>query len=228
MDDVNPKYWPLRPLAVEWLRGPSWIDGDDLVVDRSRASTYHPLAERDVGIELARVRTPEDALGFVQRFGLLRQPISLSGQPLPLRESFRSFETDAEELRYILEVARLVRRGAETDPDAIGQLRRLLVIPEDADVLVPDEETGEYIDRRAGDVYTPEERFVGVDDRTILMYAHEYQVARRLNEGIVDSPPCVYDRAFMGESVPPGSLRVGVRPTTLAGVWLPERGLGVG
>lgn len=219
MVDVDPKHWPLRPLAVEWLRGPAWIDGDDLVVDRSRASTYHPLAEPDVGIELARVRTPEDALAFVQRFGLLRQPLSLPGQPLkPLRESFGAFEIDAEELRYILEKARLVRRGAETDPDAIGQLRQLLLIPENAEVSVCDEKTGEYVTRRAGDVYSPDERFVGVDDRTIVMYAHEYHVARRLNEGIADSPPCVYDRAYMGESVSPGSLRVGVRPGTLAGV----------
>ena len=198
---------------------PFQVDVSLVVIDNADKHMYHPLAEPDVGIELARVRTPEDALAFVQRFGLLRQPLSLPGQPLkPLRESFRAFEIDAEELRYILETARLVRRGAGTDPDAIGQLRQLLLIPENAEVSVCDEKTGEYVTRRAGDVYSPDERFVGADDRTIVMYAHEYHVAHRLNEGIADSPPCVYDRAFMGESVPPGSLRVGVRPSTLAGV----------
>ena len=219
MVDVNLKYWPLRPLPVEWLRGPAWIDGEDIVVDRLRAATYHPLAEPDVGIALARVRTPEDALAFVQRFGLLRESLYVRGQPLkPLREKLRSFQNEAEELRDIFEVARLVRRGVETDPDAIGQLCQLLFIPEDVEVSVRDEKTGEYVTRRAEDVYSPDERFVGADDRTILMYAYEYRVARPLSEGIVDSPPCVYDRSYMGESVSPGSLRVGVRPDTLAGV----------
>ena len=218
--DEIPKLWPLRPLPVEWLwlRGPAWVDGEDIVLDCARASTYHPLAEPETGIELARVRTPEDAVKFVQRFGLLSQPIPLPAEPLKaLREPFRSFETDAKELRYILETARLVRRGGEGDAEAIDQLRRMVLIPEDAEVSERDEETGNLVTRRAADVFSPEERFVGADERTILTHAHQRHVANPLNEVIVDSDACVYDRSFMGEPVPSGALRVGVRPNSLQG-----------
>ena len=221
MTKPPPKYWPLRPLAATWLRGPAWIEDEDVVLDRSRATTYHPLAEPEVGMELARVQTPDDAVAFVRRFGLLSARPSSSGQPLrPLREPFRLFEAEADHLRDILETARLVRRGGDGDGDldAIHQLRQRLFIPEDWKVSVRDEATGKGVTRRAGDVYSPEERFEGVDDRTVLMYAHEYYVARPLTEGIADSVPCAYDRAFMGESVPPGTLRLGVRPDSLAGV----------
>ena len=220
MTKAPQKDWPLRPLAVTWYRGPAWIDGEDIVVDRSLATTYHPLAESEVvGIELARVLTPNDAVAFVCRFGLLREPLSRPGQSLrPLREPFTLFETTADELRYILETARLVRRGDDGDPDAIRQLRERVFIPEAANVSVRDETTGEEVTRRAGDVYSPEERFEGADDRTILMYAHEHYVAYPLTEGFVDSRPCAYDRAFMGESVPPGTLRMGIRPDSLSSV----------
>ena len=221
MTKPPPKYWPLRPLDVTWYRGPAWIDGEDLVVDRARVTMYHPMAEPDVGMELARVRTPDDAVAFVSRFGLLRQQLSWQKDPLkPLRESFRFLETDAEELRDILEMARLVRccGDGDGDPDAIRQLRQRVFIPEDTNMYVPDETTGSSVIRRAGDVYSPEERFEGADNRTILMHAHEYYVARPLTEGIGASVPCAYDRAFMGESVPPGTLRLGVRPNSLAGV----------
>ena len=75
------------------------------------------------------------------------------------------------------------------------------------------DETGEYVTRRAGDVYSPEERFVEADDHTILMHANEYLVARPLNDMVAGNDACVYDRAFMNESVPPGALAVGIRPT---------------
>ena len=214
------RQWPLRPMPIPWLRGPAWIDGDDIVMDRARASTYHALAEPGIGVELARVRTPDDAVAFAGRFGLLRQPMSLAGEPLkPLRQSFRSFEVAAEDLGYILDAERLVRHGTtSSDPETIGQLRQMLLIPEDQDVSVRDDETGELVTRRAGDVYTPAERFVGADDRTILMHAHEYLVARPLTEGMADSLACVHDRTFVGESVPPGTLRIGIRPNSLEAI----------
>ena len=80
-----------------------------------------------------------------------------------------------------------------------------------------DEETADFVTRRAGDVLLPEERFEGADDRTNLTHAHQNHVAYLLNEGIANSRPCVYDRSFMGEPVMPGALRVGVRPNSLRG-----------
>ena len=215
----TPKHWLVRPVPVEWLRGPAWIDGDDIVLDGPRASTYHPLAEPEIGMELARVRTPNDAVTFVGRFGLLytfdRPPAGRLKKRL--REPFRGFEVVADDLSFILDTARLVRRGGDGDPKAIRHLHDLLLIPEDRIVPVRDDETGDYVKRRAGDVYSPEERFVDADDHTILMHANE-SLAELLNEGMADGPACVHDRAFAGESVPPGKLRFGIRPASLAGV----------
>ena len=50
------------------------------------------------------------------------------------------------------------------------------------------------------------------------MCAHERWVAEPLSEGIADVPACVHDRAFMGDSVPPGTLRIGIRADSLASV----------
>ena len=215
-----PKHWLVRPVPVEWLRGPAWIDGGDIVMDGPRASTYHPLAEPEIGMELARVRTPKDAVTFVGRFGLLY----MFGRPTAgrlkkrLREPFTGFEAVAGELSFILETARLVRRGSDGDAKAIRHLHEMILVPEDGRVSVRDDETGEYVERRAGDVLSPEERFVDADDHTILMHANQYRVAELLNEGIADGPACVHDRAFAGESTPPGKLRFGIRPASLAGV----------
>ena len=213
-DAEIPKRWPLRPVPAEfeWLRGPTWVDGEDIVLDPSRASTYHPLAEPEIGIELARVRTPDDAVAFAGRFGLLWQGRPHQRRPLqPLRESFSTFETSAEHLRYVLAAAELVRRGTAGDAEAIRRLHQQLFIPEDAEVQVS--EGDEIVWRRAGDVYSPDERFVDPDDRTILMYANEDLVARPLNDMVAGNDACVYDRAFMNESVPPGALAVGIRPS---------------
>ena len=209
-------------MPADWLRGPTWIDGDDIVMSVVDATPYRMLAESDVGLELARVRTPAEALEFARRFGLLRaspsgRSMSLKVDPKsPLREPVALFETTAEDLRYVLDTIVLVRRGNQGDVTAVRELRRRLVIPEDADVSVRDPATDRYVTRRAGDVYSPRERFVGADERTILTYASEH-AAQIVNDGLwSESPVNVYDRAFASESVPPGSWRVGTSPDTLA------------
>ena len=216
-DPKTVKQWPLRPMPIPWQRGPAWIDGEDIVMDSARASAYHPLAKPGIGIELARVRTPEDAVAFVNRFGLLHGHTSLRDRPLkPLREPFTLFEATAYDLRHILETEQLVRRGTKGDAAAIDRLRQLLVIPEDEDMQIWDPEAGEHVTRRAGDVYSPDERWVGADDRTILLNAHEHYVAHALDEGMEGSPVRIHDPAAVGESVPPGGLRIGIRPDSLA------------
>ena len=50
MDENKPQMqWPLRPMSVEWRRGPAWIDGEDIVIDLARSTTYHPFADRRSG-----------------------------------------------------------------------------------------------------------------------------------------------------------------------------------
>ena len=101
---------------------------------------------------------------------------------------------------------------------AVRQLHQWLLISEDEVVSVIDEQTGDRVERRAGDVWTPAQRFVGADGRTVLMHAAEHYVARPLTDVLRDSPACVQDRAFEGESVPPGKMRIGILPNSLESV----------
>ena len=167
--------------------------------------------------ELARVRTPDTAVAFVERFGPLHaSSLYASKEPrTTVRESFTLFESYADELIHILFVADLVRKGTDGNTAAISSLRDLIVIPEDRLVPDPDKKSRK---RPASEVYTPYERFVGADDRTILMYAHERGVAEPLSEGMADSRTRVEDRAYAGESMPPGKLRIGIRADSLLSV----------
>ena len=185
------------------------------------------MAEPGIGIELARVRTPEDAVAFVNRFGLLHGHTSLRGRPLkPLREPFTLFEATAYDLRHILETEQLVRRGTKGDAAAIDRLRQLLVIPEDEDMQIWDPEAGEHVTRRAGDVYSPDERWVGADDRTILLNAHEHYVAHALDEGMEGSPVRIHDPAAVGESGTARRVAHRHSPGLARRRLLPERGPG--
>lgn len=216
MEPKTPRQWPLAAETIEWSRGPAWVDDDEIVMDSTRATTYWPLAEPSIGIELARVETPAHAVEFVSRFGLLRQPASLRGSPLtPLREPFVEFEAIATRLRSILSFERLVRRGADGDAQAIRDLRWMVTIPEDDLIPTFDENTGEPVTRRAGDLWTPEERLVDAEDRIILLHAAQTGVARPLTMGLADSQACVQDRAFVGDAGQPGKFRIGVVPRSL-------------
>ena len=215
-------------MPLKWRRGPAWVEGDDIVMDLARSTPYLPLAEPGVGVELARVRTPDEAAAFVERFGMLRatreRRLLEFARPenpgAPLREGFAHFEAAAADLQRILESALVVRRAASGDTDAMNQLRAWFVVAEDEEVPVRDSGTGDVVLRRAGDVLSPGERLEGADDRTILLHASQ-DTAGRLNDGLAldDATPCVFDRAFVGEAgVKPGTWRMGMVPSTLAGV----------
>lgn len=55
-----------------WLRDPAArLEQDSIVVDHEKLETYDPMAKRALPYDLAGVRTPSDALDFVQEYGLL-------------------------------------------------------------------------------------------------------------------------------------------------------------
>ena len=192
-------------------------------MDPSRATSYQPLTEPVVGIELANVKTPSDAVAFVRRFGLLKKSERL-GDATSVKydaqrgELFTDFQDAAKELQYILMLTLEVRRGNQGDADAISRLREHMVIPEDTELCSWSMGVKEVLGR-AGDLYSPEERFEGVDNRTLLMGVSQ-KAADKLNDGLAgdNAAPYVFDRAFIGESVCPGAWRLGVAPTTLEGV----------
>ena len=72
MVDRNPRGALLRSLPVSWLRGPAWRDGEWIVFDCTQAEPYDPAGTPKVGIYLAGVRTPDEAVRFVQTYGLFR------------------------------------------------------------------------------------------------------------------------------------------------------------
>ena len=83
---------------MEWLRGAAWIDDDAIVLDTASATSYQPLAEPHIGIELARVHNNDEVVAFVRRYGLLRtKPPKTRGAPL--RESLNRFLRITREVR---------------------------------------------------------------------------------------------------------------------------------
>ena len=192
-------------------------------MDPSRATSYQPLTEPMIGIELANVKTPNDAVAFVRRFGLLKKSELLNDATsvkydAQRGELFTDFQDTAKNLYYILILTLEVRRGNQGDADAISRLRQHMVIPEDEEISRWSMGKKEVLGM-ARDLYSPEERFEGLDNRTLLMEASQ-RAADNLNDGLTgdNAEPYVFDRAFIGESVSPGAWRIGVAPTTLEGV----------
>ena len=76
-------------------------------MDPSRSTSYQPLTEPTVGIELANVKTPNDAVAFVRRFGLLRQHEMLNDGTYVKYDAQRGqlltdFQSPIEKLREVL------------------------------------------------------------------------------------------------------------------------------
>ena len=201
---------------MEWLRGPAWIDDAAIVLDTASATSYQPLAEPHIGIELARVHTNDEVVAFVRRYGLLRtKPAKTRGAPL--RESLDQFLRITHDVRALLELAIDLQRAGEGDKSAMAELRDAITVPDDDMVLTSDGHGGQ-VERRAGDFIPPEVRYVGADDRTILV-ATSRIVARYVNECLrrEDAGLQFVDRAAMGEDAPPARWRLGMMPNTLAG-----------
>ena len=99
---------------------------------------------------------------------------------------------------------------------AMGELRDAITIQDDEIVTTWD--GNERVERRAGDISSRELRYVGADDRTILV-ASSRHLARHVNECLLGEYARLQfvDRAAMGEDVPPARWRLGMMPNTLAG-----------
>jgi len=163
-----------------------------VVMDGARATFYQPLAEPSLGLELTSVTTPDAAVAFVQRFGLLHTAWEPSYQAAPaqLREPVERFIAAADDLRGIIAIALDVRRAVDGNRDALARVR---------------DRFGKVVAHHSGDK---------PDDRAILIYASDW-TALGLSNGLAAARPYVYDRAERGETVPPGRLRVGILPDTL-------------
>src|SRR5215203_2551815 len=110
----------------EWVRGPAFIEGSEIVLDESRAERYL-LHEREqvemMGFDLAALafprpgRDPEQAVAFVRRYGLLWHGPNQLGSGR-CRESLADWWHEAEKLSTLLitsvRLGEAIREGSAT------------------------------------------------------------------------------------------------------------------
>ena len=203
---IRSKRTALHPDALTSFRGPAWIDGGDIVMDRKRATKYNPTREPKVGLELTKVRTPQDAVKFVELYGLPNIDDDAIWLPDEVRQPFREIEKLASRLRSIVEDAVDVRAGVNGDAAAVERLRSRLL-----ERMFP----GGKVPKRlaASAAYIRREL---VSDRRVLLEASE-GIATELEFGLQGAFPVIMDRAFQGEPIEPGRLRISLCPKNLAG-----------
>lgn len=207
----------LRPLAYAWFRGPATRERDEIVMDGRRAERYEPMLEPRIGLELSRVRTPDEAVVFVARFGMLDRPRVFEWEPCPaeVRQPFADFEQAAEDLRRILRWVLDVRKAVAGDEAALARVRKdFAPSSPDADVRV-ETATGTVI-VKARDLHDAD--YFAQDDRSILVHANAV-AAMWLSSGLSDAHPYVFEPAqlFRDGRAEPGKLRVGAISATLLG-----------
>ena len=132
----------MEAAAPWWFRGPARREGEWIIFDATRAESYDPSEIPLVGIELAKVGTPDEALKFVQRYGLLVSfrnaqtallkaagfrptSVKLEGEPTR-RERIDDILDEAEQLYRLLRSANLAQHAGKGDAKAAEHLSREL------------------------------------------------------------------------------------------------------
>lgn len=109
----------MRAEPTRWLRGPKarhhagWIE-----LDRGGTETFSPITEAGAAFDLAAVRTPDDAVAFVRRHGLLTQ----GPESVDLREPFTLWQEHAGRVQTVLLAYRGLTLAAQGDPDGVKLL----------------------------------------------------------------------------------------------------------
>ena len=101
-----------------WLRGEATYSDGCITLDPARAHEYQPFEERDLVFDLASVSTPDDALVFVRRYGLLRH----GPKEESLTERFEDWQEEVRVLRFVMRLYLDLRRAIEGDEDGIARL----------------------------------------------------------------------------------------------------------
>jgi hypothetical protein len=102
-----------------WIRGSAQLDGGWIALDAVRRTRYQPTPGDTPLFELAGIRRPHDALGFVKRFGLLWHGPDAAP---PRRERFSDWEHEASKLTGILRMYESTRLAVEGDDDRRTEL----------------------------------------------------------------------------------------------------------
>jgi len=111
---------PVHTLDLQWLRGPARHDGGWIVLDKDQATEYTPNVGPQLGLDLAYVRTPEDAVAFAEHYGMLwHGPGSVS-----LREPFTEWDREASTLREIVNLWLLILSVLRGEHEALTVYRQ--------------------------------------------------------------------------------------------------------
>lgn len=106
-----------------WLRGPTRLEEEDVVLDGVRATEYDPLEEPRLWLALTRVQTPADAAQFAARFGLLHAGNPTLKREREYREPVSVFLHHARDLRHLAEITLHVRGAVSGEARAWRALR---------------------------------------------------------------------------------------------------------
>lgn len=102
----------------EWLRGPAHMVGEQVFLDRDKATRYQPSAEPKMLFDLAAIRRPADAIAFVAEYGLLRH-----GPAAPYaQEPFQAWAETAYTFTNLLDLYHLIRAADDGDQAAMATL----------------------------------------------------------------------------------------------------------
>ena len=115
---------PIAGAPQTWLKGEASFDGTWITLDLRSAEEYLPYADRDLPFELAAVQSPENAIGFVRKYGLLRHGPSASEH----RELLSEWEREIVELKLAINLYRGLLGIQSGDHGAEDQVRTLLEI----------------------------------------------------------------------------------------------------
>jgi hypothetical protein len=109
-------------VGMTWVRGRARYEGDDIVIDQGTVREYQPFAtpgNTTLAFELAAVTTPEDAVSFARKYGLLRRGPGAAD----LRESWASWENAVQTIHVVLRIYVSLRQAISGDGEAMEYLR---------------------------------------------------------------------------------------------------------
>jgi len=109
---------------MPWRRGLARHEGGEIVLDSDRAEKYLFIPSEDVLFDLAAIRRPTDALGFVRRYGLLSSGASYNepDEDNTFRESWNGWEYVALRLSELMSLYNELLLASGGDQSALEEL----------------------------------------------------------------------------------------------------------
>lgn len=134
---VNEGPFPVQGRFKQWWRGPARIEGQSVVMDVRRCDLYSP-EDTDLAPALAKVRSPEAVVAFVEQYGPLRHPpiypddtygdedaVPRHQIPAVIRESVSEVMQEAGRISRVMIALANLKPATDGDEAAMRRLRDL-------------------------------------------------------------------------------------------------------